>query len=110
MPERELQQLVADLCALLSIKHFHVRHPTGMTPGWPDSTIIGSRVLFRELKTQAGRVTSDQQAIGDMLKAAGQDWQVWRTSHWLSGEIERQLRQLCPPPMLDFPESHRYGT
>ena len=31
MPERELQQLVTDLCHHLSLPHFHVRHSKGIT-------------------------------------------------------------------------------
>jgi hypothetical protein len=52
MPERELQQLVGDLCKLLGLPHFHVRHSRGMTAGWPDSVIIGTRVIYRELKAE----------------------------------------------------------
>lgn len=53
MPERELQSLVADLCRVLGLPHFHVQHSRGMTAGWPDSVIIGTRVIYRELKANA---------------------------------------------------------
>ena len=100
MPERELQQLVTDLCRLLNLPHFHVRHSTGMTPGWPDSVIIGTRVIYRELKAEHGHLTRDQRAIGGQLKAAGADWKVWRPRDWLDGTIERELRLLKGQPML----------
>jgi hypothetical protein len=67
MPERELQRLVADLCGFLGLAHFHVLSSKGMTPGWPDSTIIGGKVIFRELKSEYGRLSPEQRAIGDKL-------------------------------------------
>ena len=100
MPECQLQQLVTDLCRLLALPHFHVRHSTGMTAGWPDSVIIGTRVIYRELKAEHGQLTPDQRAIGDKLKAAGADWKVWRPSDWLSGGIEMELRLLKGQPQL----------
>ena len=100
MPERELQQLVGDLCQLLGLPHFHVRHSRGMTAGWPDSVIIGTRVIYRELKAEHGQLSPDQRAIGDKLKAAGADWKVWRPRDWLSGEIEKELRLLKGQPYL----------
>lgn len=100
MPEKELQQLVTDLCRLLGLPHFHVRHSVGMTAGWPDSVIIGTRVIYRELKSEHGQLSPDQRAIGDKLRAAGADWKVWRPSDWLSGGIETELRLLKGQPAL----------
>ena len=100
MAEKELQQLVTDLCRLLGLPHFHVRHSRGMTAGWPDSVIIGTRVIYRELKAERGQLSPEQRAIGDMLKAAGADWRVWRPRDWLSGDIETELRLLKGQPRL----------
>lgn len=100
MPERELQQLVADLCQLLGLLHFHVKHSRGMTAGWPDSVIIGSKVIYRELKSEAGKLTPEQRAVGDKLQAAGADWKVWRPSDWLTGGIDLELRVLKGQPRL----------
>ena len=69
MPERELQQLVTDLCRHLGLSHFHVLNSRGMTAGWPDSVIIGTKVIYRELKSEHGQLTPEQRAIGDRLKA-----------------------------------------
>ena len=106
MPERELQQLVTDLCRLLGLPHFHVRHSRGMTAGWPDSVIIGTRVIYRELKAEHGQLSPDQRAIGDKLRAAGADWKVWRPRDWLSGDIERELRLLKGQPCLPLAMAH----
>jgi len=78
-------------------------HSRGMAGGWPDSVIIGERVIYRELKSQAGRLTPEQRATGDALKAAGCDWRVWRPRDWLDGSIELELRTLKGQPCLPLP-------
>ena len=95
MPERELQQLVADLCQVLGLPHFHPLNSRGMRAGWPDSVIIGTKVIYRELKSHDGKLSPDQRAIGDKLLAAGADWKVWRPGDWLNGGIETELRMLA---------------
>jgi len=60
--------------------------------GWPDWTIRGPRgVLFRELKSQRGRVEPEQQEWLDALTAAGADAGVWRPEDLLSERIQREL-------------------
>jgi hypothetical protein len=103
MPERQLQQAVADMCSWLGLYHYHPRNSAGSAAGWPDSVIVGTRVIFAELKAQAGRLSPEQRAVGERLKAAGADWRVWRPGDWISGAIERELRLLRPTPTLPFP-------
>ena len=100
MPEAELQRLVAEMCAWLDLPHFHVLNSKGMRAGWPDCTIIGTRVIFRELKSEFGRLTPEQTEIGYRLKTAGADWAVWRARDWLNGSIEKELRLLKGQPKL----------
>jgi hypothetical protein len=100
MPERELQNLVGALCKTLGLPMFHVLHPTGMEPGWPDCVVVGTRILYRELKTQTGRVSPEQKRVGQALKDAGADFAIWRPGDWLDGRIERELRLLRPPATL----------
>jgi hypothetical protein len=71
-----------------------------MTAGWPESVIIGTRVIYRELKTEHGQLSPEQRAIGDQLRAGGADWKVWRPRDWLSGGIETELRLLKGQPAL----------
>jgi len=60
--------------------------------GWCDWTIRGpSGVLFRELKSQRGRVEPEQQQWLDALAASGADAGVWRPEHRLSGQIAAEL-------------------
>lgn len=60
---------------------YHPRFSVGSEPGWPDLALIrrrGGRVLFRELKTDTGRVSPRQSAVLDLMAACGLDAKVWR--------------------------------
>ena len=90
--DAHLRRLLRDL----NLWGFHPRTSIGSEPGWPDWTIIGPRkIIFRELKSEYGRVTPEQQHVGEMLQRAGQSWAVWRPSSLLSGEIGRELTNLA---------------
>jgi hypothetical protein len=94
MTEAELQALVTEACQHFGLHHYHAHDSRRSTPGFPDSVIVGARVLYRELKTDTGKLTPAQRAWGSRLEAAGQDWQVWRPAEWSSGLILRQLGAL----------------
>jgi len=60
---------------------FHPRFSVGSEAGWPDLTLMrrrDGRVLFRELKTDTGRVSDRQRAVLDLMAACGLDVAVWR--------------------------------
>ena len=60
---------------------FHPRFSVGSEAGWPDLTLLrrrDGRALFRELKTDSGRVSPRQAAVLDLLRACGLDAGVWR--------------------------------
>jgi hypothetical protein len=60
--------------------------------GWLDWTIRGPRgVLFRELKSQRGRVEPEQREWLDALAADGADADVWRPACLLTGRITAEL-------------------
>lgn len=52
--------------------------------GWPDLVLVHPvrGVLFRELKTDRGRVSPHQRVWIDWLEAAGVDVGVWRPRDW----------------------------
>lgn len=59
--------------------------------GWPDLVLArDGRVLFRELKTDVGKVTEEQRWWLDQLTKAGCDAGVWRPADW--AKIEQELR------------------
>ena len=71
---------------------FHPRFSVGSEPGWPDLTLLrrrDGRVLFRELKAEAGRLSGRQAAVLDLLTACGLDAGLWRPS-----DMERIGREL----------------
>ncbi len=59
--------------------------------GWPDLVLVHpgtGRVIFRELKSEKGRVTSGQEAWGVWLSRCDLDWDVWRPSDMNTIAIE----------------------
>jgi hypothetical protein len=98
MTEAELQESVRRMCADLGLYHYHPHDSRRSASGFPDSWILNKRtgrVIYRELKTQSGQLTSEQKAIGYALTAGGHDWQVWRPNDLLDGTIGAQLCQLA---------------
>jgi hypothetical protein len=96
MSEAELEEQIRDACKKLGIIRFHVRVSIGTTPGLPDDILIGSRgILWRECKTQKGKPTPAQVKTGEALRAAGQDWDIWRPADWYSGRIRLELMAIA---------------
>jgi hypothetical protein len=94
MTEAELQRLVAEVCAHLGLLHYHPYDSRRSEPGYPDSTIVGTRILYRELKSRDGVLKPEQRRWGSRIAAAGGDWSVWRPVDWRSGVIENQLLEI----------------
>lgn len=95
MTEAELQANVMEAITTLGLLGFHVFDSRRSNPGFPDVVAVGRNgVLYRELKTETGRVTRMQQYWLDTLRAAGQDVDVWRPADW-PDRITRELRALC---------------
>jgi hypothetical protein len=97
--EAELQALVVDLAHLHGWKSMHVR-PSRVggdrwatatsIPGWPDLALLGhGRALFIELKSETGRLSTEQREVIGHLRAAGLDARIWRPGSW--AEIEATL-------------------
>jgi len=90
--DAHVRRLVMDLGLL----RYHTHDARRSPKGFPDLVLCGpGGVLFRELKTQRGQVTAEQQQWLDALAAAGADVGVWRPEHLLSGQIARELAALA---------------
>lgn len=50
--------------------------------GWPDLTLVRERVVFAELKSGTGKMTDDQVAWMARLRAAGQEFYIWRDTDY----------------------------
>ena len=95
MSEAKLEGHVRELCKDLGLLSYHTRDSRGSTPGFPDLVIVGDRVIYRELKTEKGKVTDAQAEWLHALVMAGQDACVWRPRDLLSGLIGRRLAALA---------------
>lgn len=95
MREAEFERRVLQLAARYHLFVYHPHMPLYDNPGWPDLAIIGSRAaLFRELKADRGVLTRAQQDVGERMRAAGLDWDVWRPADLSSDRIDEELAAL----------------
>ncbi len=94
--EREFESDIRRLCALLGLKLYHTHDSRRSEPGWPDLAIVGTRLILRELKTSAGRVSVAQADWIAILAAADVDVAVWRPADWTSGRIAAELQAIKP--------------
>lgn len=95
MTEQQLQAAVIDMCKLYGIAWYHPYFSRRSVPGWPDLAICGTRrFITRELKSERGKVTEEQERWGWMLRHAGVSWDVWRPGDLGSGRIQRELQEI----------------
>lgn len=94
MSENELEQEIRALLRRYGLYGYHTHDSRRSPAGWPDWVILGRGLLFRELKSTGGYLTPAQRRVGYMLKAAGQDWDVWRPADLESGRIQRELERI----------------
>lgn len=94
MTERELQDAVAELAELFNWKFYHTHTSKHSAAGYPDCALVrDGRLVYAELKTQAGVVSAAQAAWLDALaRVPGVVAEVWRPEDWHSGHIEGVLR------------------
>lgn len=103
MSEEDLLGAVLDMAATYGIRTAHFRPAktergwrtpvSGDGKGWPDLVLVGPRgVLFRELKSRAGRPSVEQEAWLVALDRAGLSADVWRPTDLRSGRILAELR------------------
>lgn len=62
-------------------------------PGFPDLVLAHRRhgTLFRELKSERGRLSDDQQLWLAALADGGADVAVWTPTNWVDGLIDLEL-------------------
>jgi hypothetical protein len=93
--EAQFQDTVVAMCKLLGVAWFHPFFSRRSAAGWPDLALCGDRgFMLRELKTEKGRLTKDQQEWGSRLRTAGVSWDVWRPDDLHSGRIQRELEAI----------------
>lgn len=89
-PEKRFQASVVILARLRGWWAYSVPDSRRSAAGWPDLALLRPpRLLLRELKTDRGRLRSEQREVMAALSACGLDVKVWRPSMW--EEIEHEL-------------------
>lgn len=83
MTEKQFQAQVICLAKQTGWLVYHTYDSRRCEPGFPDLVLVRDRILFRELKTEKGRLTLHQRNWGEKLKAAGSDYAVWRPADML---------------------------
>ena len=92
MTEAALEEEVRTICAQLGVYRYHPYDSRKSQHGWPDDVLVGPwGILYRELKTQTGKVRPEQEDVIARLRRAGADVDVWRPSDWISGRISREV-------------------
>jgi hypothetical protein len=95
MSEAALTENIRDACQALRLDRWHTYDSRRSPAGWVDEVIAGPHgVLFRELKTETGRVTEAQQKCLEALTAGGLNAGVWRPRDWVSGRIVAELTEV----------------
>ena len=95
MSEADLDSHVRTLLRDLRLLGYHTHDSRRSEPGFPDWTITGpGGLIFRELKTQHGVLTSAQSRWGYALQAAGANWAVWRPGDLIDGRVAGELAAL----------------
>ena len=96
MTEAELQTKILRMCRDLGLRAWHCHIPQGSRKGLPDLIIVGpGGVLWRELKSEKGRVSDAQTDWLTDLTSAGQDAAVWRPMDLVTGVVARELAALA---------------
>ena len=92
MTERSLQASIIEICRLYGIAWYHTFDSRRSARGWPDLAMCGaSGFITRELKSDHGTMTTDQERWGSRLRRVGISWDVWRPADLRSGRIQREL-------------------
>lgn len=93
MSEDQLLAEVRELAATFGWMTYHTHDSRRSEPGFPDLVLIrGDRVLYRELKTNRGRLTPEQSAWLGALNEAGCEGGLWRPADLFSGQIRDTLK------------------
>ena len=92
MSEARLQAHIVKVARDLGWWVYHTYDSRRNRPGFPDLFLARDRILYRECKTEKGRLSAEQKRVHAQLRRAGGDVAVWRPSDYYSGLIERELR------------------
>jgi hypothetical protein len=76
--ERAWQQQVLELATLYRWAWYHTHDSRRSPAGFPDLVLVRERLVFAELKTDKGRLSTNQLCWQNLLNHAGAEVYVWR--------------------------------
>lgn len=95
MTESDLQRACIDLCRWLGLAWFHDNDSRRNRAGFPDLVVCGTKgFLFRELKSESGRLRPEQMDWLSRLNLGGADAAIWRPTDLKSGRIQSELEAI----------------
>ncbi|MEW9530788.1 hypothetical protein [Microbispora sp. NPDC049125] len=113
MSEEALDREVRGLLDALGLGLWRVHLPDGTggyVPGFTDLEIVGyGTTLYRELKSESGRLSPYQRAFMERLRYNGADVDVWRPRDWYSRRIHRELEAVAGPVEVQALERQRHA-
>ena len=80
MTEKQFQAQIVKFAKMQGWMVYHTFDSRKSEPGFPDLMLAKDRILYRELKSEDGKLTFYQKRWGDRIRQAGGDWEVWRPS------------------------------
>ena len=80
MTEKDFQGRIVKFAKMMGWHVYHTHDSRRSEPGFPDLVLAKDRVMYRELKSEKGKLTIDQKAWAASLQRAGADYSVWRPS------------------------------
>ena len=87
--EAQFQAHIVRVARELGWEVYHSYSSRRSEPGFPDLVLVKERTLFREIKTEKGRLTAAQIRWLNKLTQSGEDAEVWRPGDWerIQGQI-----------------------
>lgn len=94
--EAQFQRAIVELSQALGWLVYHTWSSVNSARGFPDLVLIKPpQLIYAELKSQTGKVSTDQRKWLDHLMACGVEVYLWRPSDW--PDIETRLKEtVCP--------------
>ena len=89
MTESQFQSAIIQFAKLRGWSVYHTHNSRRSEKGFPDLCLVREKVLFREVKTDKGRLSKEQIAWGKRLQEAGADFAIWRPE--IKEQIWREL-------------------
>jgi hypothetical protein len=90
--EKQFQSQVVELATVLGWRVYHTWNSIHSVRGFPDLVLCRERLIFVELKSDSGKLSSHQESWIESLKIAQSEVYVWRPKDF--NEVVKILRKI----------------